>query len=208
MKFHGITASTTSTSSTGTVTEGTNTTAATTTYDYYTSANAISDVPTFTRRTDEWAGRTSGGSAPYYTFSVSEQTSETISTVTSPGNSTIMETHSIKNSGAWNDGLVTETRIQNSSSVVYRKTVMSWEQNSSNGTPRLASVRVTNEAGKTTATVFSYDDAHTPYNNISVVSERDFTSDGSVSSTELRRTETTYVTSSNYLAGNCCICLR
>src|SRR6185503_7183653 len=94
---------------------------------------------------------------------------------------------------------VTETRIQNSSSVVYRKTVMSWEQNSSNATPRLASVRVTNEAGKTTATVFSYNDAHTPYNNVSTVSERDFTGDGSVSSTELRRTETTYVTSSDYL---------
>jgi len=202
VKFHGMTASTTSTSSTGTATEGTNTTAATTTYDYYTSASGISDVPTFSHRTDDWAGRTGGGSAPYYTFAVSEQTSETISTVTSPaisGVSTIMETHSIKNSGAWNDGLVTETRIQNSSSVVYRKSVLSWEQNSSNATPRLASVRVTNEAGKTTASVFSYDDAHTPYNNVSVVSERDFTSDGSVSSAELRRTETTYVTSSNYL---------
>lgn len=200
VKFHGMTASTTSTSSTGTVTEGT--IAATTTYDYYTTASGISDVPTFAHRTDDWAGRTGGGSAPQYTFSVSEQTSETISTVTSPavsGVSTIMETHSIKNSGAWNDGLVTETRIQNSSSAVYRKTVMSWEQNSNNATPRLASVRVTNEAGKTTATVFSYDDAHTPYNNVSAVSERDFTSDGSISSTELRRTETTYVTSSDYL---------
>ena len=198
VKFHGMTASTTSTSSTGTVTEGT--AAATTSYDYSTSPSGLSDVPTFTRRTDEWAGRTGGGSAPYYTFALSEQTSETISTVTSPGSApTIMETHSIKNSGAWNDGLVTETRIQNSSSVVYRKSAMSWEQNSSNGTPRLASVRVTNEAGKTSATVFSYDDAHTPYNNVSVVSERDFTTDGSVSATELRRTETTYVTSSDYL---------
>src|ERR1051325_11480497 len=200
VKFHGMTASTTSTSSAGTVTEGVNTIAATTTYDYYTSASGISDVPTFAHRTDEWAGRTGGGSAPQYTFSVSEQTSETISTVTSPGsNPTIMETHTIKNSGAWNDGLVSETRIQNASSVIFRKTVLTWAQNSSNATPRLASVRVTNEAGKTTATVFSYDDAHTPYNNISVVSERDFTTDGSVSSTELRRTETTYVTSSNYL---------
>ncbi len=199
VKFHGMTASTTSTSSTGTVTEGT--AAATTTYDYYTSPNGLSDVPVFSRRTDEWAGRTGGGSAPYYTFAVSEQTSETISTVTSPASAaTIMETHSIKNSGAWNDGLISETRIQNSSSVVYRKSVMSWEQNPGNGTPRLASVRVTNEAGKTSATVFSYDDAHTPYNNVSVVSERDFTTNGSVSATELRRTETTYVTSSDYLS--------
>ena len=200
VKFHGMTASTTSTSSTGSVTEGTNTTAATTTYDYSTSASGISDVPTFAHRTDDWAGRTGGGSAPQYTFAVSEQTSETISTVTSPGSSpTIMEAHTIKNSGAWNDGLVTETRIQNSSAVVSAKTVLTWEQNSANGTPRLANVRVTVESGKTTASVFSYDDAHTPYNNVSVVSERDFTTNGSVSATELRRTETSYVTASDYL---------
>lgn len=199
VQFHGMTASTTSTSSTGSATEGTNTTAATTTYDYDTSAAGLSDLPAFSRRTDEWAGRTSGGSAPYYTFSTSEQTSETITTVTAPGGATVMETHTIKNPGVWNDGLLTETRIQNSSSVVYRKTVLSWEQNPTNGTARVASVRLTNESGKTTANVLSYDDTHTPYNNVSVVSERDFTSNGTVSSTELRRTETTYVTSANYL---------
>jgi len=163
VKFHGMTASTTSTSSTGTVNQGTNTTAATTTYDYDISPSGISDVPAFSRRTDEWAGRTSGVSAPYYTFSVSEQTSETISTVTAPGGATVTETHAIKNPGVWNDGLVTETQVQNSSSVVIRKIVRGWEQNSSNGTPRVASVRLTNESGKTTAKVFSYDDAHTPY---------------------------------------------
>ena len=198
VKFQGMTASTTSTSSTGTVTEGSNTTAATTTYDYNTTASALSDLPTFAHRTDEWAGRTGGGSAPQYTFSVIEQTSETISTVTAP-DTTVRETRSIKNSGAWNDGLVSETRIQNSSSVVFRKNTNTWEQNPTTGTPRLASIRVTDEAGKTSAKVFSYDDANTPYNNVTTVSERDFTTDGSVSSTVLRRTETTYVTSSNYL---------
>ena len=50
---------------------------------------------------------------------------------------------------------------------------------------------------KTTAVVLTYDST-TPYNNVSVVSERGFTSDGSLG-TELRRTEKTYVTSSNYL---------
>lgn len=198
VKFHGMTASTTSTSSAGSVTEGTNTTAATTTYGYPTSASALSDVPTFTNRSDEWAGRTTGGSAPASTFSVSEQTSETISTVTAP-DSTVMETRSIKNSGQWNDGLISETKVQNSSSVVFSKTVFSWEQNPYNGTPRLASLRVTNEAGQTAARVFSYDDAHTVFNNVSVTSERGFTTDGSVSATELRRTETTYVTSSDYI---------
>ena len=195
VKFRGMTASTTSTSSTGTVTEGS--TAATTSYDYNTTASALSDVPTFAHRTDEWAGRTGGGSAPQYTFAISEQTSETISTVTAP-DTTVTETRSIKNSGAWNDGLVTEVKTQYSSTV-YRKTVFAWEQNSTNGTPRLASIRITNEADKTSATVLSYDDANTPYNNVSVVSEREFTNNGTISNTELRRTETTYVTSSNYL---------
>ncbi len=197
VKFHGMTASTTSTSSTGTVTEGSNTQAATTTYDYPTSAGGLNEVPTFAHRTDDWAGRTGGGSAPQYSFSVSEGTSDTTSTVIAPdGTRTV--TLSIKNPGAWNDGLISETQVQNSSSVVFARTVFTWEQNSANGTPRVASIKTTNEAGKTRASVFSYDSS-TPYNNISVISERDFTTDGSIALTELRRTETTYVTSSNYL---------
>lgn len=198
VKFHGMTASTTSTSSTGTVTEGSNTTAATTSYDYPTSAGSLSDLPTFAHRQDEWAGRTSGGSAPQYTFSVSEGSTETTSTVIAP-DGTVTVTKSIKNSGSWNDGLVTETNMQNSSSVVFLKKVIAWEQNSTNNTPRVASIKVTNEAGKTTATVLTYDDSNTPYNNVSKISEREFSTDGSISSTELRRTETTYVTSSNYI---------
>ena len=112
VKFHGMTASTTSTSSTGTVTEGTNTIAATTTYDYPVSANSLSNVPAFAQRTDDWAGRTSGGSAPQYLFSLSEGSTETVSTVTAP-DGTVIVAHSIRNAGAWNDGLMTEQRIQN-----------------------------------------------------------------------------------------------
>jgi len=197
VKFRGMTASTTSTSSTGSVTEGTNTTAATTTYGYPTSAGALTNVPTFGYRDDDWAGRTSGGSAPRHTFSISEGSTETTSTATAPDNS-VMVTVAIKNTNVWNDGLVKETRIQNTSSVVFSKTEITWEQNSTNGTPRVASMKHTNEAGKTKASVFTYDST-TPYNNVFRVSERDFTSDGTISSTELRKTETTYVTSSNYL---------
>ena len=181
----------------GTVTEGSNTIAASTAYGYPVSASSLSTVPTFTYRDDEWAGRTSGGStAPRHQFAVTEGSSETVSTVTAP-DGTIAETLSIKNSGAWNDGLVTETSIKHSS-VVYAKTVRAWEQNSANNTPRVASVRFTNETGKTTASVLTYDSA-TTFNNVFRVSERGFTTDGTISSTELRKTETTYVTSSNYL---------
>jgi RHS repeat-associated protein len=198
VKFRGITASTTSTSSTGTVTEGTNTTAATTTYGYPTLASGLSDVPTFGTRTDEWAGRTSGGSAPQYQFSVSEPTGETVTTVTAPApDNTVTETRNIRSTGAWNDGLITETKVRHSSTV-FRKTVMEWEQNPTNGTPRLASIRTTNDGGKTNGSVFSYDSS-TSYNNISAISERDFTTDGSMSLTQLRKTEITYVTSSHYL---------
>jgi RHS repeat-associated protein len=196
VKFQGMTASTTSTSSTGTVTEGSNTQAAITSYNYPTSASGLNDLPTFSTRTDDWAGRTIG-SAPQYSFAVSEGTSDTTTTVTAPDGAVNVSV-SIKNSGAWNNGFVTEKRVQNSSSVVFSKTIFNWAQNSTNGTPRLASIQQTNEAGKTNALVFSYDST-TPYNNISVVSERDFTTNGSISTTELRRTETTYVTSSNYL---------
>lgn len=197
VKFQGMTASTTSTSSTGAVTENSNTIAATTTYGYPTSATGLNDVPTFSTRTDEWAGRTGGGGAPQYQFAVSEGSTETTSTVTAP-DGTVSVSLSIKNSGVWDDGLIKETRIQNGSSVVFSRTVFGWEQNSSNGTPRIASVRVTNENNKTKSTVFTYDSS-TPFNNLFRVSERDFTTDGSISSTELRKTETTYVTSSNYI---------
>jgi RHS repeat-associated protein len=197
VKFHGMTASTTSTSSTGTVTEGSNTQAAITTYSYPTSASSLTDLPTFSTRTDDWAGRTVS-SAPQYTFSVSESSTETTSTVNAPDGSTKVSIN-VKNTGVWNDGLISETRIQNSSSVVFAKTVFTWAQNPTNGSARLSNIKTTNESGKTKALVFTYDDANTPYNNISVVSERDFTTDGSASSTELRRTERTYVTSSSYL---------
>ena len=198
LRIQGMTVSTTSTSSIGSITssETSSNTAATTTYSYDTTAAALSDVPTFAHRTDEWAGRTGGGSAPEYDFAVSEGSTETTSTVTAPDDS-VMVTTSIKNTGNWDDGLVKEIRVQNSTPVVFSKTQFTWEQNSSNGTPRVANIKFTNEANKTTATVFTYD-SNTPYNNVSVVSERDFTTDGSLGS-EVRRTETTYVTSSSYL---------
>ena len=62
-QFRGMTVSSTSTSSAGSVTsEGS--VAAQTTYNYPTSASSLTDAPTYAIRTDEWAGRTSSGSAP------------------------------------------------------------------------------------------------------------------------------------------------
>ena len=191
-KLRGITVSSSSTSSGGSVTaEGTM--AARTTYNYPTSAQSLTDVPTYGTRTDDWAGRTTsmGGVAPYYTFTTNEATG--VSTVTAP-DGTITETQTIVNSGQWNDGLVSDTYVK-SSSTTYTQTHIDWQLDSSNKNPRPYQMLITDSlAGLTKATVLGY----TSYNNVSSVSERDFTTNGTISTTELRRTETSYVTSSAY----------
>jgi hypothetical protein len=186
--------SSSSTSSAGSVTtEGTE--ASVTSYDYPTSGISLSDLPTFSHRTDDWAGRTVsvGGNPPSYAFSVNESTG--VSTVTAP-DGTINETHTIVNSGQWNDGLVSDTYIQyGSGPTILSHTHMDWEQDAGNRNARIYQIRKTDETGLTKSTVYTY----TNYNNIAVSSDRDFTSDGTVSSTEVRRTETTYATSSSYI---------
>jgi RHS repeat-associated protein len=189
-EYRGMTVSSSSTSSAGSVTAD-GTLGARTTYDYPTSGDGRTDVPTYSTRTDDWAGRTTSGSAPQYTFSNNESTG--VSTVTAP-DGTISETHSIVDSGQWDDGLVSDTYVKDGSTT-YAQTHMDWELDSNSHNPRVYQALSTDTpAGLTKATVLSY----TNYNNISTVSERDFTTNGTVSSTELRRTETTYVTSSNY----------
>jgi hypothetical protein len=74
-KLRGMTVSSTSTSSAGSVTsEGTM--AAQTTYSYPSTAQALTDVPVYATRTDDWAGRTvnMSGGTPYYTFATNEST--------------------------------------------------------------------------------------------------------------------------------------
>jgi YD repeat-containing protein len=173
--------------------------AAQTTYNYHgTPANpttGISDAPFYTTRTDDWAGRTSA--QPVYTFAVDQAAG--LSTVTAPDtpNQTISQTRTIVSSG-WDDGLISQTTIKVGNTVL-SDTLLSWEQSPApeDSVPRLTQVKTTNEAGQTKAVVFTYDPA-TPYNNLSKVSERELTTNGSVSPIELRRTETTYVTDSAF----------
>jgi len=192
-KLRGMTVSSPSTTSAGSVTaEGTM--AAKTTYSYPTSAQALTDVPTYSTRTDDWAGRTTSmsGVVPYYTFATNESTG--VSTVTAP-DGTITEINTIVNAGQWNDGLVSDTYIKDSTTT-YARTHLDWQLDANNKNPRVYQILSTDSlASLTKATVLSY----TTYNNVSSVSERDFTTNGTVSSTELRRTDTTYVTDSIYI---------
>jgi RHS repeat-associated protein len=194
-QLRGMTVSSTLTGTAGSVTsEGT--AAAQTTYNYPLTVSSLTDVPTYTTRTDEWAGRTSGGSAPQYAFANSSDTGFKISTVTAP-DGTVTETHAIDNPSVWDDGLVSDTYVQHGSTpTVLAHTHIDWEQDSSNLNQRVWKIRTTDvPAGLTKATVLSYTD----YNNVSVVSERDFSTDGSVSNTEWRKTVTSYITDSNYI---------
>lgn len=164
------------------------------TYDYPLTPGNLTDAPTYSQRADEWAGRTTAGSAPVYQFASTIGSGETVSTVTAP-DATVTETHAIVHSGYWDDGLVTDTYVQyGSPATVLTHTKIDWQADTNNLNPRVYQVRTTDvPASLTRATVLSY----TSYNNVSAVSERAFTVDGSVG-TELRRTETTYLTDSSY----------
>lgn len=162
---------------------------ASTEYNYPTTASNLADAPAFTRRTDDWHLRTTGmpgtGDAPYHTFAVNQ--SQGTSTITAP-DGTVTETSTVVNPGQWNDGLVTEVAVKQGTTVLSQVNT-TWEHDGNSRNHRPQQVSVTDDASQTRSTVYSY----TSYNNVSAVSERGF------NSTELRRTEITYETGSNWI---------
>jgi len=195
-KFRGISASWNTVTDPGQYpTEGANTIAAVTSYNYQGTplrsipAGGLSDAPDYTQRIDDWAGRVSA--QPVYQFSVDKASG--VSTVTAP-DGIVTETQTIVNAGQWNDGLLSDVYIDKQGASFLSHTKVDWEVSPA-GEPRISQKRITDDAGQTKATLFSY----TSYNNIASVSERDFTSDPNASGAELRRTETTYQTSQSYV---------
>jgi len=191
-EYRGMTVTDTSTSTAGSVSnEGT--LATQTTYSYPDTGQSFTDVPIYSTRTDEWAGRTTGGSAPAYTFAVDASTG--VSTVTGP-DGTINETDVIVNTGQWDDGLVKDSYVKDSSTT-YSRVHMDWQRDSNNQNPRVYQLLTTDvPATLTKSIVLTY----TSYNNVAVASERDFSASPTTpSTTELRRTETTFVTATDYI---------
>jgi len=184
-KLHGMTVDSTATNQTGSVTaEGLQ--AALTTYNYLINPSSLADVPAYTRRTDDWAGRTTGmpttGEAPYYTFGVDDANG--ITTITAPDN-TITETHAIVAPGQWNDGLVNDTSIKlGSTGPVLARTEVNWEHDGTLKNARPHDVKLTNDTSQVTTTVYTY----STYNNVTVTSIKGF--DG----VEVRRYENDYQT--------------
>lgn len=160
--------------------------AALTTYNYPTTPSGLSDAPSYTRRTDDWAGRTTGmpgtGAAPFYTFAVDQPNG--VSKVTAP-DGTLTETHSIVAPGQWNDGLLSQTIVkQGANGPVLAHTNTSWEPDANGRNARPYQLEMTNDVGQTTTVVITY----STYNNAIVTSTRGF--DGA----EVRRVETDYET--------------
>jgi RHS repeat-associated protein len=193
-QLRNMTVSTTLLTSTGSVTSA-GQVAAWTEYDYKTVASSLTDAPTYTKRTDEWAGRTSGmgvmTAAPYYTFEVTGTTGKT-STITAPDGS-VSETLTSS------EGLVTETSVKTNTGVLLAKTAIVWGADATGYNNRPDKVKTTNEAGQTRTISYSY----AAYgNNPSIVREYDFDTAVDTPGPELRRTETTYEEGISYVDYN------
>lgn len=187
--------------------------AAWTSYNYPSTSPDPDDVPKFTERQDGWL-TSSGNQTATTEFEVDREVAPsncdlpanqncegTITTTIIAPDGTISQSISKVDYGAWDDGMLQETRLVKDSSSVespLTKTKLFWEQGDGSpggqANPRLDKIEVTNDAGQTRATSFDYDQ----YNNQTVVREHDFDDPGDLGS-ELRRTETVYETGSSWI---------
>lgn len=174
-------------------------------YNYPTTASNLSDAPTYTRRTDDWAGRTAGmpvtGAAPYYTFAVDKTpATTTVSTVTAPSR-TVTKSTSIKNPGQWDDGLLKEVEITEGGALLSRTNIDwgYWEPGDTDPqhryNQRQEEVQITNNNNQTRKIAYEYypaDATNAGFNNIKTIKEYGF------DNTELRKTEFTYKDTEGY----------
>lgn len=198
-RFVGMTASTTSPSETGSITEGTF--AASTEYDYPTTTG-VTEVPTYTRRTDSWIGNNGQNNVTEQQitdYTVEEPSSgngyKNISTITTydTGFSVVYKTVSDE------FGVPEETStssVQNSVSTSLSKTKYTWFP----GFTNVKSIEVTNDSGLTKASSFEYD----THSNQTVIRECGYAAPGTecTNGTAMRRTEIDYETGTNWIARN------
>ncbi|MFN0140736.1 MAG: RHS repeat domain-containing protein [Pyrinomonadaceae bacterium] len=176
------------------------------------SGPPLSDVPKYNWRKDDFVGRTSAIPQTYFhtaedvtpvdcDIALGNCTGTRTTTITAPDNTISVSVSKIRPSGDWENGLLSETRLETTVSgtqKVWSKTKLFWQQGENLPTgrdnPRLSKTEVTNDANQTRATSFEYD----TYNNPTVVKEHDFAAPDTFG-TELRRTETTYETGEGWI---------
>lgn len=161
--------------------------AATTEYDYPTTPALLADAPTYSRRTDDWAGRQSFHSAgpPVHLFTTDK--AHGVSTVTAPdGTQTI--TNTIVNGGSWDDGLVRQVEVKQGGRT-FSRTFTTWEHDGSFRNQRPRRIDMTDERGETRSILYGY----AAFNNINTLTELGFGGE------ELRRTHTAYESRPEYI---------
>jgi RHS repeat-associated protein len=205
-RLYGMQGSTDLTTTTGAVTEGI--WAAKTEYDFPDGSTPLDVVPKFTKRTDDWQGRTSA--SPMETlYDAPEPTgSERVTTVSVKDNGFDVAYQTISHvTNDWKDGLVKETTIKKiygptgQYSTLMSKVVYFWDPGQivfgGRQNPKLSKVEITNDAGLTRANVFGYDQ----YNNQTVIEEHDYAAPSSLG-TLLRRTQTTFEDGAGWISAN------
>ncbi len=189
----GMIGSTTATNQTGTLTEGAF--AASTEYNFSDGSTALEDVPKYTKRTDDWAGRTS--TDPQETFYNAPEPipgQDIYSDITVKDNGFDVKTENISAS----TGLLKETSVKKmfgpagQYSQLMSKTKYFWD-----GSRNLTKIETTNEAGLVRAVEYEYDG----YNNQTKVKEYDYAAAGDLG-TLLRTTEIAYETGSGWINKN------
>jgi RHS repeat-associated protein len=198
----GMSASTTATNTMGTLTEGIF--AASTEYDYPSGSPAVSDVPKYTQRTDDWQGRTAATpQITLYNSPTPTPGSDILSQITVKDSGfDVMTENKSHNTNDWKSGLIKETsiiRVATGSfpNKLMSKTVYTWAQGSiapgGRQNPILQKTEQTNEAGLTKKIEYEYDQ----YNNQTKIKEYDY---GTTSPTLLRTTEIEYETGAGWIA--------
>ncbi len=183
-RFVGMEASSTSTSSTGTI-QSDGLFAASTEYDFPDGSTALTDVPKYTKRTDDWQGRTS--SSPQETFySVYEDQGNLVSTITVKDNGFDVRTETT----SAGDGMLKESAVKEIYNVGEK--LMSRAKYTWSGSSTLTKLEVTNDSGLTQKTEFEYDQ----YFNRTKIKEYDY---GTTSPTLLRTTDIMYETGSGWI---------
>lgn len=123
-----------------------------TTYNYPTAPANLGDVPIYSTRTDDWAGRTTSGPS-VTTYAVTTGGTRT-TTVTQP-DGTIFETSQSVSIGNWNDGLVSTITHKQSNGTILSQQVSTWETYGS-ALSRIKNVKVRDDAGNWMQSVYTY----------------------------------------------------
>jgi len=169
--------------------------AAYTEYNYPDGTTALSDVPKYSKRTDDWYGKTSSIPAETYYDVPEPYGAIQVSRITVVDSNFNIETETKANAGT---GLIMESSVKKiwgpggQYTTLMAKNEYSWSAGRN-----LTKLETTNESGLTKKTEFEYDQ----YNNQTLIKEYDYYP-SSGSPALLRTTEMTYETGSGWIDKN------